>query len=90
MAGSYGGRLASCYCLEAGVSAYHVGGAGVMVAGWPLVIVWRLVSLPIMWVGRGGYGGHLASCYCLVVGISAYHVGGAGDYGGQLASCYCL
>ena len=35
----YGGQLSSCYCLEVGISAYHVGRAGVMVAGWLLVIV---------------------------------------------------
>ena len=76
--GGYGGQLASCYCVEVGISGYYVGRAGVMVAGWPLVIVWRLVYLPITWAGRGGYDGGLASCYCLEVCISAYYVGRAG------------
>ena len=53
-----------------------------MVAGWPLVLVWRFYQVG----GMGNYSGRLASCHCLEV----YHVGGMSDYGGLLASCHCL
>ena len=54
----------------------------VIVAGWPLVIVWRFYY--------AGWPGIMVAGWLLVIIWRFYHPGWAGNYDCWLASCYCL
>ena len=124
----YGGRLASCSCLEVlshgrsgglwwpahllSLSGGSIMWAGrglcwpagllclsggsitwaeraIIVAGWPLVIVWRFHYVGRGSITRAGWGITIAGLPLAIV-WRFYYVGWAGDYGGWLPSCYCL